>query len=62
MDVECDEVVHQSDVAHIRSAKRVLMVLEHVNQAGPTTVSAIARAVELRRRHRPRSRRLTRGS
>ncbi len=37
------------DVAQIRSAKRVLMVLEYVNQEGPTTVSAIARAVSLPR-------------
>jgi IclR family mhp operon transcriptional activator len=37
------------DVAQIRSAKRVLMVLEYVNQEGPTTVSAIARAVALPR-------------
>jgi IclR family mhp operon transcriptional activator len=37
------------DVAQIRSAKRVLMVLEYVNQEGPTTVSAIARAVGLPR-------------
>jgi IclR family mhp operon transcriptional activator len=37
------------DVAQIRSAKRVLMVLEYVNQEGPTTVSAIARAVNLPR-------------
>ena len=47
MDSERDDVT--GDVAHIRSAKRVLMVLEHVNQAGPTTVSAIARAVDLPR-------------
>ena len=37
------------DVAQFRSAKRVLMVLEYVNQEGPTTVSAIARAVSLPR-------------
>ena len=48
MDAARDDVT-RSDVAHIRSAKRVLMVLEHVNQAGPTTVSAIARAVALPR-------------
>ena len=37
------------DATQIRSAKRVLMVLECVNRDGPTTVSAIARAVGLPR-------------